>query len=114
MLDYLFEARAALEQRYGRFFASSAYSEFRPLTNEATEEAYRQNRRIEISVVLKDSGVREVIDDYLGGIDPSLAETEPGSAPADPSGPAAPGRPPRTDRPHPSPGDEPTAPAHSR
>lgn len=75
VLDYLFETRATLEERYGRFFASSAYSEFRPLNEAKTEEAYQQNRRIEISVVLKDSGVREVIDDYLRNIDPALGES---------------------------------------
>lgn len=122
VLDYLFEARTALEGQYGRFFASSAYSEFRPLSNATTEEAYRQNRRIEISVVLKDSGVREVIDDYLGNIDPSLAETGPDtdSVPANgdssrprPTGGAAPDRSAPPERSRTPSRNEPRAPAGS-
>ncbi|MET0384803.1 MAG: OmpA family protein [Polyangiales bacterium] len=65
VLDYLFDAEPTLAQRYGSYFASSAYSEFRPLNSGKSESAYQQNRRIEISVVLKDAGLRSVIDDYM-------------------------------------------------
>jgi len=33
----------------------------------ATEEAYQQNRRIEISVVPRDTSLRKVVDEYLHG-----------------------------------------------
>jgi chemotaxis protein MotB len=69
VLDYLFETNRALENIYGSYFASSAYSEFRPINLAKTEAAYEQNRRIEISVVLKDAHVRKVIDEYMGGAD---------------------------------------------
>ncbi len=72
VLNHMFETNETLESNFGRYFASSAYSEFRPVSGEQTEEAFRQNRRIEISVVLKDAGVQEVIDQYLRNIDPSL------------------------------------------
>jgi chemotaxis protein MotB len=65
VLDYMFEADHDLEQKYGSYFAASAYSEFRPINQERTEAAYQQNRRIEISVVLKDTSLRSVIDDYM-------------------------------------------------
>jgi chemotaxis protein MotB len=65
VLNYMFEADPSLESTYGRYFASSAYSEFRPINPARTEEAYEQNRRIELSVVLKDANVRGVIDEYL-------------------------------------------------
>jgi len=65
VLNYMFETDRALEQSYGAYFASSAYSEFRPLNPAKTEAAYEQNRRIEISVVLKDASVRGVIDEYM-------------------------------------------------
>ncbi|HEY8923555.1 MAG TPA: OmpA family protein [Polyangia bacterium] len=65
VLSYMFETDRALEQSYGAYFASSAYSEFRPLNPAKTEAAYEQNRRIEISVVLKDASVRGVIDEYM-------------------------------------------------
>ncbi len=48
VLDYMFEVNPVLERSYGRYFASSAYSKFRPVNPAKTEEAYHQNRRIEI------------------------------------------------------------------
>src|SRR5262249_17819727 len=65
VLGYMFEANPTLEHTYGSYFASTAYSEFRPINPAKTEQAYEQNRRIEISVVLKDANVRKVIDDYM-------------------------------------------------
>jgi chemotaxis protein MotB len=72
VLDYVFQAEPRLEEQYGRYFASSAYSEFRPVATGDSPEAHRINRRIEISVVLKDSRIREVIDSYLRKEDPAL------------------------------------------
>jgi chemotaxis protein MotB len=86
VLDYMFEANHALEQSYGAYFASSAYSEFRPVNPAKTEAAYEQNRRIEISVVLKDARVRDVIDEYMRTVAPPPA---PAAVPAPPP-PASP------------------------
>jgi chemotaxis protein MotB len=69
VLDYLFDANKALEQSYGNYFAASAYSKFRPINTAKTEQAYAQNRRIEISLVLKDANVRKVIDEYMQSVD---------------------------------------------
>lgn len=82
VLDYLFAANASLEQTYGSYFAASAYSEFRPLDTSPNEAAYERNRRIEISVVLRDANVRKLIDQYMQSTE------RPGgaSAPAPPSG----------------------------
>ncbi len=77
VLNYLFEANRELEQSYGSFFAASAYSEFRPVSDARTEAGYEQNRRIEISVVLKDATIRGTIDDYM-----KSARAAPGAAPA--------------------------------
>jgi chemotaxis protein MotB len=77
VLDYLFETNKALEQEYGSYFASSAYSKFRPLDSAKTEAAYEQNRRIEMSVVLKDTNVRNVIDEYMRGVKPALPASPP-------------------------------------
>jgi chemotaxis protein MotB len=65
VLNYMFRAEPTLEAKYGQYFASSAYSEFRPLEQGKAEAALQQNRRIEISVVLKDAGIRSVIDEYM-------------------------------------------------
>jgi chemotaxis protein MotB len=74
VLDYMFDNNATLERLYGRFFAASAYSEFRPINREKNETAYEQNRRIEISVVLKDANVKNVIDEYMNNINPIFQE----------------------------------------
>ncbi len=75
VLDYLFQANPVLEHSYGKYFASAAYSEFRPISKDTTEAAYRENRRIEISVVLRDASIRDIIDEYMRGASPRL---EPG------------------------------------
>lgn len=72
VLNYLFLTREDLEKQYGRYFASSAYSEFRPINSGSNKAAFRENRRIEISVVLRDANIREVIDEYMHNIDESL------------------------------------------
>jgi chemotaxis protein MotB len=84
VVDYLFVTNPELEQSYGAYFASCAYSEFRPLDPALTEAAYALNRRIEVSLVIKDANVRNVIDDYVKNLDPSLqgpAAPAPASAP---------------------------------
>lgn len=73
VLDYLFAASGELARSYGSYFASSAYSEFRPLNPEKSEQAYEQNRRIEVSVVLKDENVRGAIETYIRNLNPALA-----------------------------------------
>lgn len=77
VLDYMFQAEPKLGEEYGRYFAASAYSEFRPISTDETPEAYQKNRRIEISVILRDSRVREVIDSYLERQDPRLGAPPP-------------------------------------
>jgi chemotaxis protein MotB len=79
VLDYMFDADHALGDSYGAYFASSAYSEFRPLNTGKNEAAFQQNRRIEISVVLKDASVRSVIDEYMKSLDPMV--NPPGGTP---------------------------------
>ncbi len=70
VLDYLFEANKKLAESYGSYFAASAYSKFRPINAAKTEEAYQQNRRIEIAVVPKDDNIRRVIDAYTQSTHP--------------------------------------------
>ena len=72
VLDYLFETNPALADAYGSYFAAAAYSKFRPLDAAETEPAYQRNRRIEISVIPKDSNVRKVIDDYIQSVNPAV------------------------------------------
>jgi chemotaxis protein MotB len=82
VLDYLFQSNKKLPDAYGNYFAASAYSKFRPINSDKTEAAYQQNRRIEISVVPRDTNVRKVIDEYAQSINPSLQPATPPPAPA--------------------------------
>ncbi|TPV97206.1 MAG: flagellar motor protein MotB [Myxococcales bacterium FL481] len=86
VLDYMFGSFPDLESAYGAYFAASAHSEFRPVDPNANETAYEKNRRIEISVVLRDTQIQAVIDEYLGGVDPRLQPK--GARPPAPSVPA--------------------------
>jgi chemotaxis protein MotB len=96
VVDYLLKANPNLEKKYASFFASSAFSEFRPLDPAENEGAYERNRRIEISVALKDANVRKLIDQYMQAtpIETPGASPQPGApaagAPADPAGAAPP------------------------
>ena len=65
VVNYLMKSNPDLADDYGSYFAASAYSEFRPLDLGTSDDAYAKNRRIEISVILKDSHVQNVINTYL-------------------------------------------------
>jgi len=65
VVDYMMAANKDLENKYGSYFVASAYSEYRPINTANTEAAYSENRRIEVSVILKDSNIQNVIDEYL-------------------------------------------------
>lgn len=60
VVNYLFTINSDLQQEYGKYFVASGYSEFRQISSNAS-----RNRRIEIAIILKDSSVRKIIDDYL-------------------------------------------------
>jgi chemotaxis protein MotB len=81
VVDYLFGANTNLERKYASYFAASAFSEFRPLDPSENEVAYERNRRIEISVVLKDTNVRKLIDQYMQNVPVGGAEQPPPTAP---------------------------------
>jgi len=65
VVDYLLSVNSNLEYKYGSYFVASGYSEFRPIDKRNNETAYSKNRRIEVSVILKDSNIQNVIDEYL-------------------------------------------------
>jgi chemotaxis protein MotB len=82
VLEYLFQTNKVLADSYGGYFAASAYSKFRPINPEKSEAAYQQNRRIEISVVPKDTQMRKVVDEYIQA--PAAAPPAPAPAPPAP------------------------------
>lgn len=88
VLDDMFAANPALEQSYGSFFAASAFSEFRPLDTGGTEPAFERNRRIEISVVLKDATIPKLIEQYMQAASEGAAAVDGGAPAAAPAAPA--------------------------
>lgn len=65
VVNYLMKSNKTLENSYGKYFMASGYSEFRPISSGSSSKDKAKNRRIEISVILKDSNVQNVIDEYL-------------------------------------------------
>lgn len=65
VVNYLMSSNPTLETDYADYFLASSYSEFRPVVSGTSEEAYAQNRRIEISIILRDTHVQDVINEYL-------------------------------------------------
>lgn len=67
VVNYLMSSNPNLEKKYGRYFAANGYSEFRPINPGTDEKSMAVNRRIEISIVIKDSNIQKVIQKYLSG-----------------------------------------------
>lgn len=65
VVNYIMSSNKNIEAKYGKYFVSSGYSEFRPISNGRTDEEKAKNRRIEISVILKDAHIQDVINKYL-------------------------------------------------
>lgn len=67
VLNYLLSANGGTlgKPEYARFFSAAGYGSTRPAVDENTFAAYAQNRRIEISIVLKDDSVLDILNNYL-------------------------------------------------
>jgi len=65
VINTMMEENPALSRNYGRYFQASGFSEFRPLVEEVDEAAKSKNRRIQISINIKDSQVQKIISDYM-------------------------------------------------
>lgn len=66
VLNYLMKANGGELERFEQYFCAAGYGESRlKVANEVTAEDKAQNRRIEISITLKDESVLQIMDDYL-------------------------------------------------
>ena len=65
VVNYIMESNPNLESKYAPYFGIGGFSKFRPLASGEDDESMAKNRRIEISVVVKDENIRSMIDDYL-------------------------------------------------
>lgn len=65
VLNYLLSMQNAKLSPYSRMFCAAGYGQDRPVQTNATMEGKAANRRIEISMILKDETVMDIINNYL-------------------------------------------------
>ena len=65
VLNYLMAGQGGRLQGYGSFFCASGYGETRPVETNDTIEGRAANRRIEISIILRDDSVMQIVESYL-------------------------------------------------
>ena len=74
VLGYLLENGGGKLQQYASYFCAAGYGETRPVATNDTEGGRAQNRRIEISIILKDDSIMDIVDTYLNIDLPAEAE----------------------------------------
>ncbi|MGI5976340.1 MAG: OmpA family protein [Candidatus Limivicinus sp.] len=65
VLSYLLTQNGGGLGPYAKYFCAAGYGSTRPVADNGTEEGRATNRRIEISMILKDETVLDIVDDYL-------------------------------------------------
>ena len=65
VLNYLLAGRNAALSDYAEYFCAAGYGETRPVASNETADGQAQNRRIEISMILKDETVLDIVEQYL-------------------------------------------------
>lgn len=65
VLSYLMTTQNEVLKPYAQYFCAAGYSSTRPVASNDTVEGQAQNRRIEISIVLKDESVLDALNQYL-------------------------------------------------
>lgn len=83
VLNYLLVSQNGKLGAYAQMFCAAGYGATRPVQDNYTAEGRAANRRIEISMILKDDTVMEIINNYLAI---ELPKTDSSSAAAAPTG----------------------------
>ena len=65
VLSYLLTAKGGELNKYASYFCAAGYGATRPVADNATEEGRAQNRRIEISIILRDDTIMDIVQSYL-------------------------------------------------
>ena len=65
VLNYLLTSGKGELNEYARYFCAAGYGKTRPVAGNDTEEGRAQNRRIEISITLRDDTIMEIVESYL-------------------------------------------------
>lgn len=79
VLNYLLSHDGGVLTPYEQYFCSAGYGVTRPIAVNTTEEGRGANRRIEISIILRDETVLQIVDSYLQSTQagPSAQITQP-------------------------------------
>ena len=62
--------------RYAGYFCAAGYGETRPVQTNETEQGRAANRRIEISIILRDDSVMQIVESYLDIEPPKMPGNE--------------------------------------
>ena len=88
VLNYLLMGKNGKLNAFSSYFCAAGYGATRPVASNDTEEGKAANRRIEISMILKDDTVLDIVESYLAlelpGTEPApepVASPEPSTKP---------------------------------
>ena len=79
VLGYLMEKDNGRLDKYAEFFCAAGYGETRPVADNNTAAGRSANRRIEISIILRDDTVMDIVESYLDIDLPSSAANSTGT-----------------------------------
>ena len=65
VLSYLLDEEDGRLEPFAGYFCAAGYGKTRPVADNDTEEGRAANRRIEISIILRDDTVMEIVESYL-------------------------------------------------
>lgn len=65
VLNYLLTADKGALNQYSQYFCAAGYGATRPVASNDTDEGRAQNRRIEISITLRDDTIMDIVESYL-------------------------------------------------
>jgi len=84
VLNYLLLGKSGKLDTYAQYFCAAGYGSTRPVASNDSQEGQAANRRIEISMILKDETVLDIVENYLA-LDLPAAGTQPAAASPVPS-----------------------------